>query len=75
MRSMEPVILLGTTWRSVRSLTVLHAQNLVLRAGVDGVTVDESVAAHDGNYAAGDVANSADYVAVVKVDERKRCCR
>ena len=69
MRSMGPVIVLGTTWRSARSPTALQAQTLVLRAGVDGVPVDESVAADDGNYAAGGVANSADYVAVVKMDE------
>ena len=68
MRSMGPVILLGTTCRSARSPTALQAQTLVLRAGVDGVTVDESVAADDGNYAAGRVASSAGYAAVVKVD-------
>ena len=69
MRSMGPVILLGTTWRSAHSPTTLQAQTLVLRAGVDGVTVGESVVADDGNYAADGVANSVDYVAVVKVDE------
>ena len=66
---MEPVIPLGTTWRSARSPTALQAQTSVLRAGVDGVAVDVRIAADDGNYAAGGVANSADYVAVVKVDE------
>ena len=69
MRSMGLVILLGTTWRFARSPTALQAQTLVLRAGVDGVTVDESVAADDGNYAAGGVATSVDHGAVVKVDE------
>ena len=69
MRLMGPVILLGTTWRSARSPTALQAQTLVLRAGVDGVTVDESAAADDEKYAAGCMANSADYVADVKVDE------
>ena len=52
---------------------VLQAQTLVLRAGVDVATVGESVAADDKNYAAGGVANSADYVAVVKVDESVAC--
>ena len=66
---MGPVILLGSTWRSARSPTALRAQNLVLRAGVDGVMVHESVAADDGNYAVDGVVNYADYVSVVKVDE------
>ena len=63
------MILLGTTWRSARSPTALQAQTLVLRAGLDGVTVDESVAADDGNYAAGGVANYADYVAVCSSEQ------
>ena len=66
---MGPVIFLRTTWRSARSPTALQAQTLVLRAGVDGVTVHESVAADDGNYAVDGVVNYADYVAVEKVDE------
>ena len=70
MRSMGPVIFLGTTWRSARSLTALQAQTLVLRAGVDVVAVDESVAVDGGNHAADGVDNYADYFAVVKVDER-----
>ena len=55
--------------RSARSPTVLQAQTLVLRAGVDVVAVDESVPVDGGNYADDGVDNSADYVAVVKVDE------
>ena len=35
--------------------------------------MDESVAADDRNYAGGGWANSADYVAVVKVDESVAC--
>ena len=69
VRSLGPVVLLGATWRSAHSPTALQAQTLVLRAGVDVLTVDESVAADDRSYAAGGVENSTDYVAVVKVDE------
>ena len=67
------MILPGSTQRFTRSLTVLQAHTLVLRAGVDAATVDESVAVDDRDYAAGVVANSADYVAVVKVDESVVC--
>ena len=63
------MINLGTMRRSTRSPTVLQAQTLVLRAGVDVVAVDESVAVDGGNHAADGVDNFADYVAVVKVDE------
>ena len=73
MRLLGPAILPGSTWHFARSPTVLQAQTLVLRAGVDVATVDESVAANDRNYAAGGVANSADYVDVIKKGERKRC--
>ena len=69
MRSMGPVIFLGTTRRSARSPTALQAQTLVLRAGVDVVAVDESVAVDEGNHAADGVDDSANYFAVVKVDE------
>ena len=73
MRSLEPSILPGSTQHFARSPTVLQAQTLVLRAGVDVTTVDVSVATNDRNYAASGVANSADYVAVVKVDESVAC--
>ena len=69
MRSLGPVILLGTTWRFARSPKAHQAQTLVLRAGVDVVTMDESDAADEGDYAAGGVTNVFDYVAVVTVDE------
>ena len=39
---------------------------LVLCAGVDVMTVDESVAADEGDYAAGDVANAVDPVATAQ---------
>ena len=73
MRSLEPAILPGSTRHFARSPTVLKAQTSILRAGVDVATVDESVAADDGNYAAGSVENSAGYVAVVKMDESVAC--
>ena len=69
VRSLGPVINSGMMWRSARSPTVLQAQTLVLRAGVDVVAVDESVAVDEGNHAADGMDNSADYFAVVKVDE------
>ena len=69
MRSIGPVIFLGTTWCSARRPTALHAQTLVIRAGVDVVAVDESVAVDGRNHAADGVDNAADYFAVVKVDE------
>ena len=53
------MINLGTLWRSSRSPTVLQAQTLIPRAGVDVVAVDESVAVDGGNYAADDVDNAA----------------
>ena len=62
MRSLGPVIFLGATWRSARSSTALQAQTLVLSAGVDVVTVDESVADDERGYAADGVANTADCV-------------
>ena len=73
MRSLGPAILPGSTRHFSRSPTVFQAQTLALRAGVDAATVDESVAADDRNYAAGGVANSADYAAVVKMDESVAC--
>ena len=73
MRSLGLAILPGSTRHFARSPTVLQPQTLVLRAGVDVATVDESVAVDDRNYAAGGVANSADYVAVVKMDESLAC--
>ena len=73
MRSLGPAILSGSMRHFALSPTVLQAQTLVLSAGVDVATVDESVTADDRNYAAGGVANSADYVAVVKVDESVAC--
>ena len=69
VRSMGPVIFLSSTCRSARSPTALQAQTLVLRAGVDVIAVDESVAVDRGNHAADGVDNSATYFAVVKVDE------
>ena len=56
------MILLGTTWRSARSCTALQVQTSVLRAGVDAVTVDESVAADERYYAAGGMTSAADSV-------------
>ena len=53
------MIHLGTMWRSFRSPTVLQAQTLVLRAGVDVVEMDESVAVDGGNHAADGVDNAA----------------
>ena len=60
------MIFLGTTWRSARSCTALQVQTSVLRAGVDAVTVDESVAADEGYYAAGGMTSAADSVAAAQ---------
>ena len=66
---MGPVIRVGTPWRFARSSTTLQAQTLVLRVVADVLTVDENVAADEGDYAFCGVANTSDYVAVVTVDE------
>ena len=52
MRLLGAAILLGSSRRFARSPTVLQAQTLVFLAGVDVVTVNASVAADEGNYAA-----------------------
>ena len=66
---MGPVICLGTPWRFAQSPTILQVETLVLRVGVDVVTVDESVIADEEDCAACSVANTAGYVAFVTGDE------